>query len=309
MNCSQANNIPIQEVFESVSNTPKGKENNNEVWYISPFNPDQETPSFKINLSLNTWYDFNIGKGGKVLDLIIELKRCSVKEALIYLSEIRSSFNSTLFSFPQQAENLFHSRSNFYYRTDRYDRSMQESTFEITKIRELKNPVLIDYIKSRKINIDLARKFLSEIYFFNNKTQKNYFACAWENKNNGWEWANKYGKGVIGNKYLSHIQINNNLTKLDVYEGFFDFLSHYTLIKEKTLKNDSIILNSVTQVKQAKQIIKNSNYSKIFLYLDNDKAGNNATNELMNLEIDVLDKRSLFTDFKDMNDLLLNNHK
>ena len=305
MNCKQANQLPIKEVFESISNTQKGKETESEIWYFSPFNPNQKTPSLKLNLNLNTWYDFTIGKGGKIIDLIKELKNYSIPETLKFLSEIRGSFNSTLFSFPQQQENFFLNKNNNLSNEKKTD-PVKKEILKITKIRNLKNPVLLEYIISRKINIDFAKKFLSEIYFFNNKKKKHYFACVWENKSKGWEWNNKYGKGIIGKKDVSILKSQQESSNIAIYEGFFDFLSHYTFLDKKELKNDSIILNSVTQIKKAKKFILENNYSKIYLYLDNDKAGNLATNDLLDLPFEVFDERKLYKNFKDFNDFLKN---
>lgn len=42
------------------------------LWYKSPLK-QEHTPSFKIETSLNCWYDFGIGKGGNMIDLAAEL--------------------------------------------------------------------------------------------------------------------------------------------------------------------------------------------------------------------------------------------
>ena len=304
MNCKQANKLPIKEVFESISNTKKGKEKESEIWYFSPFNVNQKTPSLKLNLNLNTWFDFTIGKGGKIIDLITEIKNISIPEALKCLNEFRGSFNKTLFSFPQQQQNFFNKETSLS--VENKSDFKKKEILEVTKIQKLKNPILLKYINSRKINSELAKKFLSEIYFFNNSNNKNYFACAWENKNKGWEWNNKYGKGVIGNKDISLFKLPIKSSNIAVYESFFDFLSHYTFLNEKGVKIDSVILNSVTQVKKTKNFIIKNNYSKIFLYLDNDKAGNLATDSFLDLPFDVFDKRKLYNNFKDFNDFLMN---
>ena len=153
MNCKQANKISIKEVFESISITQKGKETESEIWYFSPFNINQKTTSFKLNIKLNTQFDFTIGKGGKVIDLVTQIKNYSIPEALKFLSEIRESLNLTLFSFPQQ--NSFFQNFNNNLTSEQQKISPKITTFEISKIQKLKNPILLKYINSRKINIDL----------------------------------------------------------------------------------------------------------------------------------------------------------
>ena len=306
MNCKQANQLPIKEVFESISNTKKGKETESEIWYFSPFNLNQKTPSFKLNINLNTWFDFTIGKGGKIIDLIIQMKDYSIPETLTFLNEIRSSLNSTLFSFPQQSEKIFFNKNNNLSNQKNSD-SKKKDTLEILKIRNLKNPILLEYIVSRKISIDIAKKFLSEIYFINNSNNKNYFACAWENKNKGWEWNNKYGKGVIGNKNITLIEGSVKCSNLLIFEGFFDFLSYLSFIEKKQLKSEYLILNSVTQIKKAFKFISDNSFNKIFLYLDNDQAGNKATDEFSKINKNISDERKLYKNYKDFNEFLIQN--
>lgn len=63
-----------------------------------------------------------------------------------------------------------------------------------------------------------------------------------------------------------------------VFEGFADFLS-WLVWNEKTVPGaDVVILNSVNNLAHAKEFIKE--HSKVFLCLDNDKAGHNATVEI-----------------------------
>lgn len=42
------------------------------LWYRSPLR-QEHTPSFKVETALNCWYDFGIGKGGNIIDLVSEL--------------------------------------------------------------------------------------------------------------------------------------------------------------------------------------------------------------------------------------------
>lgn len=66
-----------------LTNPQNGK--NGMFWYHSPLH-EEKTPSFKVNTILNTWYDFGIGKGGSIIDFVMELKKTSIKEAINYCS-------------------------------------------------------------------------------------------------------------------------------------------------------------------------------------------------------------------------------
>ena len=49
------------------------KEKQGEAWYVSPFRPDERTPSFKIDLARNVWYDHGRGEGGTIIDFTAAL--------------------------------------------------------------------------------------------------------------------------------------------------------------------------------------------------------------------------------------------
>ena len=75
---------------------------------------------------------------------------------------------------------------------------------------------------------------------------------------------------------------------------------------EKTLKkalSDYVILNSVTMIFKIEKII--DSYEKIELYFDNDEAGNRATNEIKQLNPHIEDYRTLYQNYKDLNDFIM----
>jgi DNA primase len=81
MNCQNAKKIDLVSFLKKQGLTPSKTKGEN-VWFLSPFRKET-TPSLKIDTNQNLWYDFGEGAGGKsVLDFVIRLKNCSVKEAL-----------------------------------------------------------------------------------------------------------------------------------------------------------------------------------------------------------------------------------
>ena len=40
----------------------------NELWYIAPYRGER-TPSFRVNVAKQLWYDFGLGKGGDIFTL------------------------------------------------------------------------------------------------------------------------------------------------------------------------------------------------------------------------------------------------
>ena len=89
----------------------KQKIRNKDYWYLSPLR-EEKTPSFKVNRSLNAWYDHGIGKGGNLIDFGILYFNCTVSDLLKHLSQ----YQNTSISFFHQhspAHNLPASAHSF----------------------------------------------------------------------------------------------------------------------------------------------------------------------------------------------------
>ena len=87
MNSKEAKQIPIEHFLNKLNHKPV-KSSGNDLWYKSPLHEDN-TPSFKVNKILNSWYDFGIGEGGSIIDLVCTLFNDNVsqarKESMVYL--------------------------------------------------------------------------------------------------------------------------------------------------------------------------------------------------------------------------------
>ena len=260
-----------------------GTEEKEKEFYIhSPFRAEK-TPSFKINPVLNTWYDFGTGEGGTILDLIMKLENKDTKEAVKRLKELAGDTTSnSFFSFPQQ--NTFNNQSN------------KIIDYEI---RELNNKALLDYLQDRKIDYRASQGYLKEIYY--KVGDKTYFGLAFKNNSGGYEIRNKYFKGAVGTKDITTIQAGEKKKECVVFEGFMDFLSYLT-IKPNTGK-DFIILNSVALTDKAIEVIKQ--YNDVKLALDNDKAGDIATQKIIEHIPGAKDVRKFYKNYKDLNEFIM----
>ncbi len=280
MNTIDAKNISLIDYLQSVGITPCKKQGNN-VWYFSPFRNESE-PSFKVNLARNLWYDFGLGKGGNLIEFIMEQHGIdSVSHALQILSGTTSTVSAHSFPFRPQ-ENL--------------------PCFEDIRIQALENLSLIQYLKERQINIPFAEQACKEVHF--RFKDKPYFAIGFENALGGYELRNKYFQGTLSPKTFT--QAKNRNDTCCIFEGFIDYLSFLTLRQRHNSsidKQDYIILNSIANVSKAIDII--SNYQEKQCYLDNDKAGASAYIEIQNkCGLNVSDKSSIYRGYKDLNDYL-----
>ena len=277
MNCNQFNTIPLEEVLLSIGHLPT-KQNEKEAWYLNPFETENHA-SFKLNKRLNIWYLFSEGIGGNNTNFMQKFLNTSISEILIWAE------NQNFSSFQNQ-KILNRNFENFV------------KTYEITEVKEIQHPALLEYLKSRKV--ENQTEYIKEIHYQMNG--KNYFGIGFKNDSDGYEIRNAYSKICLGKKDISIINIDSN--SIRIFEGFFDFLSFKNV--ENYLEkeaSDYLILNSVSMIAKIKNTIKN--YENIELYFDNDDAGNRAVEIIKSENENSEDCRILYSDFKDLNDWLI----
>lgn len=277
MQCDTAREVSIVEFLKRSGFSPV-RENQNSVWYLSPIRNENEA-SFKVSKVLNRWYDHGIGKGGSIIDLVIEMNnRCSVQEALSILGNAVPSFSfqkhNTLIGLEPEAE------------------------IRIDKILPIRHPALVKYLNSRKINVDLATRYAKEIHY--SVKEKRYFAIGLENISGGWELRNPYYKNAALPKDYSFFSTSKK--QLSITEGMFDFFSLLKLYPSLPHKSDFLILNSVAFINHVQKVALP--YSRVGLYLDNDLAGKQATKQLMTDLSNSVDMSALYEGKKDLNELL-----
>lgn len=248
-------------------------------WYFSPFRIER-TPSFKVNRNINRWYDFGEGIGGTLIDFGIRFNSCTVGEFMELVANDELPINSIKFK-------VNHSTAT-------------QSKIEIIKITPIFSGALLSYLSKRGISITLADQFLKEITYTNNCRQ--YYAIGFKNDKEGWELRSAHFKGSSAPKFLTHI--DNNFTAIAVFEGFLDFLSFLQLTSGSggSPKNDYLILNSLSFVQKAIEILRD--YEGVSLFLDNDKAGDDHTLIFQSDLEQAEDKRGLYKNVKDLNDFL-----
>lgn len=200
MRADQAKTIDISSYLQYVEGvTPsKTRMNGRELWYRSPIRDGDKTPSFKVDTVLNLWYDHGSLSGGNVLDLVIVLRQCTVREALAILdySGLYHSGTSQLPKPINQSKNIqTQLRTNEKVRSA--DEKEKSTPLEIITVKPLENLVLIDYTQSRGIDAEIAKKYLKQVTFSPQGKLAHYFAIGFQN-GDGYEVRNKYFKGFVG---------------------------------------------------------------------------------------------------------------
>ena len=188
--------------------------------------------------------------------------------------------------------------------------SFTEPSFQQLEIVPLSSPALLAYLQERGINPVLAKKECKEARFTHNG--KRYFAIAFPNMSGGYEIRNRYFKGCIAPKEISHIrQSGEPKGTCFVFEGFMDYLSFLTLRLESCPqylefdRQDYMVLNSVANVSKA--LYPLGSYERIHCFFDNDRAGMEALQQIRK-EYDstqhIRDASQIYSGCKDLNEYL-----
>ena len=265
----------------NIESVEKKKE---EFWFKAPWRNEQTA---SVKCKNNLFFDFGDSFfKGNTIDFIMKLFNYNFKDAVKWLQD-----ESVSFSF-HQPENIFPKKID------------NKQSYSIIKIQTLQNTILIEYLKSRKLNIELCKKYLVEVYYQLNS--KKYFGVGFKNDLGGIEIRNKYAKLCLGKKWYTSIKGKSN--QLIVLESWSDFISLMMLFPKTESQFDFVVLNTLSMLNKLDTVYEE--YKNVFLALDNDKAGTKATQKYLEiLGAKCTDIRYLYKNgSKDLNDYLLGNY-
>jgi len=250
------------------------RENNQKGMFLSPFRKET-TASLSVNYTKNLWFDHGLSLGGNIVNLISRLEGCSFAEAAQRLEEGSFSF----------------------HRKDIPILEKRESEITIHNIQALANPALLEYLKERKISIDIAKANCEEVYYSVN--DKSYFAIGFKSDTGGYELRSKYFKGCTSKDITSY---TSGQSSCQLFEGFMDYLSFLTIKNWQRSPVDVIILNSLANLPKVENTL--AGYNSVALFLDNDEAGKRAVQSLRSVCKEVIDQSAHYANHKDLNDYL-----
>ncbi|HMG15958.1 MAG TPA: toprim domain-containing protein [Saprospiraceae bacterium] len=286
----------------------KNERGGTEYKYLSPFRAE-ETPSFNVNINLNSWYDFGEGQGGNTLDFAIKYLQCRglssrVTDALSWLgnragdNRIENDTKNPAFSFSQQSSLISESRAG--------DRQL-----EFIRAMPLTSQRALKYLEQeRKISSALSQKYLLLIQYKNVKKprfeNRPYFAFGMVNESKGYEIRSATDrpafKSALIARDISVIKGNEESRGLHIFEGMLDFLSLLQLKGVSNLNEDVLIMHSTSSFKRAVEYILDKNYQNIYTWLDNDKTGQKITMKFKNtFPSFITSKSDAFAQYQDLN--------
>ncbi len=220
--------MPLADFLARLGHEPV-RRSGNELWYIAPYRGER-TPSFRVNVAKQLWYDFGLGKGGDIFTLAGEF--------------LQSDDFRTQAKFIAETANMVVDRLE----PPTYQAKPTESVFEDVEVAPLFRSPLTEYLAERCIPYAVASRHCCRLNY--GVRGKRYFAVGFPNMAGGYEVRSRYFKGCIPPKDVSLVKATDiPAGECLVFEGFMDFLSAVTL--DVTGNADCLVLNSVANVEKA----------------------------------------------------------
>jgi len=279
MNIEQAKRILIEELLLRLGFVPSRK-GHDQLWYLSPLR-NESTASFKVNTALNAWYDFGIGEGGDVVDLVKRLDHLpTISSALTRLDELIGSAPLPVRELTKSIE------------------PSNSPALELTSLGPVHAKSLTMYLRSRRIDPARVSSLVQEAHY--RKGDDSYYALAFRNDSNGFELRNPFFKGTLGSKDITTLP--GDPARVVVFEGFFDYLT--SVMMNGSSDATVIILNSVSMREKACEAIRHLRPKTVELFRDHDEAGEDLLNYFRSSlpNVDVVDKSDLYPGFSDLNE-------
>lgn len=283
-------NYPIVKVLEHYGY----KKGQGKDMYCAGYRGDTNA-SLHVNPEKNVWMDFGTGTGGDVVRLVMEIEHCSRKEA-----------ENIIRSFAPQPVTTPASRSD----------APQESApshpkTTILSVSPLTTRFVKSYIESRGIPTELAGKYCKEVLVENKERGRTFNLIGFENNQGGFTL--KAPSGFKSTNKVGITTINTSgdrtdkasSTDVNVFEGFFDFLSWMVIQNSLTPSCDVVVLNSTTNFERSIGFV--SQHSEVRLFLDNDESGRCCRDKFISRfpEKTIQDMSGVYSGYKDMNEMLV----
>lgn len=279
-------NIPIADYLHARGIQPV-KKYGSYALYNTPYREDHNA-SMKVDFARNLWFDFGLGKGGSIIDLVMLLQGGNAHEAISHLAGNNLSFHSATPPKEKVA-------------------ALSPSARHILGISEELPPHLQRYLQEeRKIDLSLAKPYLRSVcYEVGGRT---YIAIGFANRAGGYELRDdKTFKGTIAPKDISVIAGDANNVPHCIFEGFMDFLS-YLAMKGKEIA-PSLVLNSVSNIHRAVTYLREHHIGCVRAFLDNDEAGRRAMQVLQSAGMSAEDMSRHYGGYKDLNEYHVSRQK
>jgi hypothetical protein len=146
---------------------------------------------------------------------------------------------------------------------------------------EIEDVALIRYLERRGINIEIAKRYLKEVYIRNRKQRQSMYALGFKNEDNGFSVINPFIDVRIGRQEISFIRCGKFfVNKVHVFSNFMDMLAAFSAFPDLPKKCDVICLNDPELLPLSFVYLKKYSYKKIYSWMPNSKPGADQINRL-----------------------------
>lgn len=287
------NQLDLVDFLAGLGHSPQ-KVRNNDYWYLSPLR-QEKTPSFKVDRRKNVWYDHGTGKGGNLVDFGTLYFNCNIAD---FLKRLAGYQPTTDFSFhpPIQTSNQQLAPASLA------GEKKEDSSGKIVVLDalSLRSPVLVQYLETRCIPVEIASRFCKEVDFL--LYGKKHTAIGFQNNAGGYELRSGSFKGSSAPKDITFL--DNGRDQVAVFEGFFSFLSFHTINQNQQAPlSNCLVLNSLAFLERSRPLMEQ--HKQVHLVLDRDTAGKKHTSQALEWDKEkYIDHSNFYHPHKDLNDWL-----
>lgn len=274
---------PIHAYLNSLGLEPV-RQSNGQLVYRSPLTGER-SPSFYVHPEKNVFNCFSSGEKGDVIRLVTLVEKTNFKTALERLASFNPAEKIT-FSFSSQSDSVLPPTPPI------------SSKLVLLDDRALFSPMLMNYVISRGIPPALAKRYLYAIRYQNRNRE--YEAVGFKTDKDSYALRSKSFKGWLGESSIRTISIDGS-NSVNLFEGFFDFLSALTYYQRLRPTQTTIILNSTSNLTHALSALEGA--ASVNCYFDNDNAGRSAVAKLIRLNLPVKDRSDIYRKYNDFNDM------
>ena len=316
MNADKAKQLDFPLLLEKMGYHPvQGgiKKGGNEIWYHSPLNANDKSPSFHISKGSHVAWIFkcfSTGEQGTIIDFVNAHEGFSphnIKPALAYL---RSKFPGTLFDYQKKKPKNVQSLNSKQQFPKNKKALAADRDLEFIEDLPLKSGKLLSYLEEeRKIPRSLAQKYLRLVRYKNLKNGKSYYGIGMKNRAGGYEvraGSDTYSfKSALIARDITIIAGSNHDNQILIFEGMTDFLSFLVIEGTDKPVHDVVVLHSVNSYARCKAFILENQYQVIHTFLDNDDTGEKFTKRFQeDFGSLVIPHSHQFRPHKDLNEAL-----
>jgi hypothetical protein len=268
-----------------------------QLLYHSPLRNDQTASSFWVHPTKNTFIDFVVAQHkGDIIRLVQLLDDCDFLTAV-----------QTLQRWGKMTDT-----PSFFLSGQNIDTSIAAAKKKdmVKAVKLLACKPLMRYVESRGISYPIARKYLREVYY--HQQHKPLFSIGFENDKGGYAirrnpWIDQRGimhepivpKFNLGPAWYTTIA-GKQASIVNVFEGFFDFLSALEYYQQTTPTHTTIVLNSTNNVEASLPVLQG--FRTVNTYLDWDATGRNTLEKLKRHGMQVVDRSSIYAGHNDFNE-------